>query len=439
MRAWGLAIKDSFGADVTDNYDITYTDNTRSTITKASLTVTAAQLSKTYDGTTSASGDAAVGTLAGAGAGESVSTAASLAFTDKNVGSSNKTVRASGLAIQDSDGEDVTGNYDITYTDNNRSTIHKANLTKVTASKTYDGSKEVTAAQMTAIEGVNGEIFTASAGTATISDKNVATANKTLTDLTDLTLESTNGGDRKNYNLDSELPAAGAGNAVTITAKDATVTANSNTSLIYNGFNQTVSGFTASGLQGGETENVLTGVTASTTRKNAGSYSTTASGSDSNYQLTFVDGLMVIAEADLTEVTEEESSNAGTTSTSTSTSTPTQSASYVPPAPVVDDPPLPSDTSYVKAAFPAQNTQPISRSFGINTPPPTGAGKADNLVNQGPQGSKVNFDEKLPDCESKARDSVCGNAIKSPSSSTSDAGSGDTSNEAVSKGQISQR
>ncbi len=84
-----------------------------------------------------------------------------------------------------------------------------------------------------------------------------------------------------------------------IAKANATVTANSSTST-YNGANQTVSGFTASGLVGSETTAVLTGVSASRTEKNAGTYAVTASGTDSNYNLTFVDGTMTINPAALT-------------------------------------------------------------------------------------------------------------------------------------------
>jgi len=107
-------------------------------------------------------------------------------------------------------------------------------------------------------------------------------------------------------------------------------------------------------------------------------------------------------------------------------------------APVVDGTPLPSDTSYVKAELPAQTTQPLNRSFFLNTRFTGGAGTAGNLLNQGPEGSELKPVEKLPDCESKASDSACGNQSNS-SSSASDAGSDDTFSEAVSKGQISQR
>ncbi|MFC6281994.1 YDG domain-containing protein, partial [Polaromonas aquatica] len=111
------------------NYNVSYIDNTTSTINRANLTVTATGVTKTYDGTTSATGTGSVGTLAGAGAGESVNTAATQVFTDKNFGIGNKTVQASGLTIKDSGNADVTGNYNISYVDNTTSTINKANLT----------------------------------------------------------------------------------------------------------------------------------------------------------------------------------------------------------------------------------------------------------------------------------------------------------------------
>jgi hypothetical protein len=87
---------------------------------------------------------------------------------------------------------------------------------------------------------------------------------------------------------------------LTINKADATVTANSDTSLVYNGAVQSVNGFTATGLVDGETTLVLAGVTAGASGTNAGTYAITASGTDSNYNLTFVDGSLVIAKAALT-------------------------------------------------------------------------------------------------------------------------------------------
>jgi autotransporter-associated beta strand protein len=93
------------------------------TINKANLTVTASSVTKTYDGTTSATGTGIVGTLAGQAAGESVNNPGIQAFLDKNAGTGNKHVRASGVTIKDSANVDVTDNYSITYTDNTTSNV----------------------------------------------------------------------------------------------------------------------------------------------------------------------------------------------------------------------------------------------------------------------------------------------------------------------------
>ena len=82
----------------------------------------------------------------------------------------------------------------------------------------------------------------------------------------------------------------------------ATVTANS-VSTVYNGKNQTASGFSATGLVNGEDSSVLTGVTASVSAKDAGSYTNKANGVDKNYDLTFVDGALDIAKAKINQVT----------------------------------------------------------------------------------------------------------------------------------------
>ncbi|ELW85491.1 hypothetical protein ACINWC743_A0126, partial [Acinetobacter sp. WC-743] len=87
--------------------------------------------------------------------------------------------------------------------------------------------------------------------------------------------------------------------ALDIAKAKATVTANS-VSTVYNGQNQTATGFSATGLVNGEDSSVLTGVTASVTAKDAGSYTNKANGVDKNYDLTFVDGALNIAKAKAT-------------------------------------------------------------------------------------------------------------------------------------------
>ena len=77
----------------------------------------------------------------------------------------------------------------------------------------------------------------------------------------------------------------------------ATVTANSS-NVTYNGLTQSVTGFTVSGLVNSETVSVLTGVTTTGgSGQNAGSYTHSASGLDSNYNLSFIDGALNIGKA----------------------------------------------------------------------------------------------------------------------------------------------
>jgi trimeric autotransporter adhesin len=89
--------------------------------------------------------------------------------------------------------------------------------------------------------------------------------------------------------------------SLVIDKAQATVTANGGRA-VYNGLEQITSGFTASGLVNGETASVLTGVTAGGSGVGAGTYATRASGSDANYELTFVDGRFVIDKAQTTVI-----------------------------------------------------------------------------------------------------------------------------------------
>src|SRR5690606_19157430 len=88
--------------------------------------------------------------------------------------------------------------------------------------------------------------------------------------------------------------------ALDINKAQATVTANSKTTT-YNGLEQNATGFSATGLVNDETTSVLTGVTTTGgTGTNAGQYVHTASGSDENYDLTFVAGALDINKAQAT-------------------------------------------------------------------------------------------------------------------------------------------
>jgi len=140
VRASGVTIKDAGNFDVSANYNISYTDNLNGSIAKAALNVAAGAAGMTYDGTLVASGAGTVGVLAGALAGDSVSGTGGQAYLDKNAGM-GKTVRASGVTIKDAGNFDVSGNYDISYTDNLNGSIAKAALVVTTnsVSKAFDG------------------------------------------------------------------------------------------------------------------------------------------------------------------------------------------------------------------------------------------------------------------------------------------------------------
>jgi hypothetical protein len=118
------------------------------------------------------------------------------------------------------------------------------------------------------------------------------TASGTGTDAGNYT--STASGSANNYVL-SFLP----GN-LSIAKIAATVTANS-ASGSYTGLEQFITGFTATGLVNGETTAVLTGVTDTDgIGTNVGRYTNSASGSATNYILSFIDGALNITPAPAT-------------------------------------------------------------------------------------------------------------------------------------------
>ena len=247
------------------NYDLTFVDGTLD-IGKAAATVTANSLNTTYNGQNqTVSGFSASGLVNGETA--AVLSNVSASVTGKNAGSYSNV--ASG----------TDNNYELTFVDGSLD-IDKAQAT-VTAnslSTTYNGEDQ-TVSGFTVSGLVNGETESdLSCVSAEVTGKNAGSY-----------VNQASGTDR-NYELtfiDGSLD---------IDKAQATVTANS-LSTTYNGKDQTVSGFTASGLVNGETESVLSCVSASVTGKEVGSYSNIATGTDNNYELTFVDGSLDITKA----------------------------------------------------------------------------------------------------------------------------------------------
>jgi hypothetical protein len=256
------------------NYAFTYANGTMA-ITPASLSVTGANTSVTYTGQAQTNSAATITGLKNSD---------SFTITGYGTGTNyNATAYADNLVATAGAGTSAS-NYNISYTNGGLS-IGKANATVTanSANLTYNGAAQ-SATGFTASGLVNSETtavltgITASGATGT----NVGTYINTVS------------GTDNNYNLSFVSGSLVIGKA------NATVTANS-ANLTYTGQAQSVTGFTATGLVHGETTAVLTGVTASgATGTNAATYTNTVGGTDSNYNLTFVNGSLVIGKANAT-------------------------------------------------------------------------------------------------------------------------------------------
>ncbi|PUE33053.1 hypothetical protein B9Z35_05895 [Limnohabitans sp. Jir61] len=182
------------------NYTVSYLANTHSTINKAPLTLSTADVVKVYDGATSVAGASTApslvvtsGTLYANASNGGVTDAISggtFAFTDANAGTNNKTVSVSGVTVSDGN---AGGNYTVSYAANTHSTINKAPLTLSTSDvvKVYDGTTSVvgasTAPSLVVTNGTlyanasNGGVTDAiSGGTFAFTDANAGTNNKTV-------------------------------------------------------------------------------------------------------------------------------------------------------------------------------------------------------------------------------------------------------------------
>ena len=260
------------------NYTLLQPTNLKANITPAVLTINGISIAdKTYDGLSNATinGTASINPIAGDLVGLTGSGTGT--FTDKNAGISSVIVTGYNLTGVDA------GNYIFSQPIGLNATIHKAQaIVKANSlNTTYNGQNQ-TASGFSATGLVNGEDSSVLTG---------VTASVTAKDAGSYTNKA-NGVD-KNYDLTF------VDGALDIAKAKATITANS-LNTVYNGQNQTASGFSATGLVNGEDSSVLTGVTASVTAKDAGSYTNKANGVDKNYDLSFVDGALDIAKAQAT-------------------------------------------------------------------------------------------------------------------------------------------
>ncbi len=229
------------------NYNVSYANNTTSTINPANLTVSTSSVSKTYDGGLSALGAAMVtgGTLF---SGDSLS-GGTFAFTDKNVGS-GKTVTTSGVTV----GDGVNNsNYNVSYANNTTSTISPYSVS-LTGSRVYDGTISVAAPALTIGPLVGSETLTLS-GAGTVANKDVGTA-KTVTLGTLILVSGT--GQATNYTF------SGGTQTVNITKAALAISAASE-SKTYDGTTSSTGTVTSNGLQTGDT---LSGLSQAFTSKN---------------------------------------------------------------------------------------------------------------------------------------------------------------------------
>ena len=269
------------------NYNLTFV-NGAFTISKAHLTVTAGNASKTYgdaNPTLSATVSGFVngetlGTSGVSGSGAATTTATAL------TGAGTATITAGAGTL-------TASNYDFTNLVNGTLTINKAHLTVTAdnASRTYGDANPILGTTVSGF--VNGQIL----GTSGVTGAGAATTTAdALTGAGTATITAGAGTlAASNYDFTNLVNGT-----LTINKANAIVTANSS-NVTYNGITRTVSGFTVSTLKNGETASVLTGVTTSGgTGTNAGTYPLIAAGDAANYNLTFVDGALTIGKAHLT-------------------------------------------------------------------------------------------------------------------------------------------
>jgi hypothetical protein len=224
----------TLGDDDAANYHLSGMSNSltgsNGSITRAPLVLTSANVVKTYDRNSSASGTAVAtnGTqLFGA---DSLS-GGTFVFDNKNAGTGNKVVRLSGVTVGDGNNG---GNYTVSYVDNTTSTIWAKNLTASysAAHKTYNGNALASVTGSSA-DIIDGDTVILNHSSATFANKNVGTS-KTVT-VSGIAL---GGADAGNYNLQN----SSATSTANITAKSLNVSYTAN-HKVYDGLtNASVSG-----------------------------------------------------------------------------------------------------------------------------------------------------------------------------------------------------
>jgi hypothetical protein len=261
------------------NYAVSTVTSTAGVINAATLTITAAVNTKTYDGTTSAS---ATPTTSGLQGSDTV-TGLAETYDTKNVGS-GKTLSVSAYTVNDGN---AGGNYTVNTAASAAGIINKATLiiTAAANTKTYDGS--TSAAATPTVGGLQGS-DTVTGLAETYDTKNAGTG-KTLS-VSAYTVNDGNFGN--NYTVNTVASTTGVINKVTLT-----VIANDKSKMC----GQPNPPLTASynGFVSGENTNVLASPvtldTTATTGSGVGTYPITAGGvAAPNYAINYVSGKLIV-------------------------------------------------------------------------------------------------------------------------------------------------
>jgi filamentous hemagglutinin family protein len=253
-------------------------------IGQAALTLSSTDVTKVYDGDTTALGTAVASGGTSLFGTDTVSGGA-FAYTDKNAGT-GKSVTTAGVTVNDGNGG---ANYAVSYADNTSSTITPRALT-VSATgvdKVYDGN--TTAAVTLADDRIADDVLTLSFAAANFADKNVGAA-KSVT----ATGIGAVGADAGNYSLNVTANTTAA-----ITPRSLTVTANGDAKfydgkpysggkgVVFSGFvaGDTAADLTGSLVYGGSSQGAMA----------LGRYVITPGGLSGNYAATYVGGELAIA------------------------------------------------------------------------------------------------------------------------------------------------
>jgi hypothetical protein len=268
-----------------NNYTVSTVASTAGVINAATLTITAAANTKTYDSSTSA---AATPTISGLQGSDSV-TGLAETYDTKNVGTS-KTLSVSAFTVNDGNSGN---NYTVNTVASTAGVINQAALTinAVPNTKTYDGT--ISAAAIPTVSGLQG--FDSVSGLAETYDTKDAGIDKTLSVSAYTINDGNNGNNYTVGNTNNFVNSAGV-----ITPATLTVTADNKTKI----YGQANPSLTASynGFVNGESVSVLSSPavlsTTATTTSGAGKYPITVSGAaDADYTIQYVNGTLQVISA----------------------------------------------------------------------------------------------------------------------------------------------